>query len=224
MAVQTGTESLFGKRILLVEEDDRLYCALKDALRAAGCETIGLPAHFPDVSAIVPGSHVDAALVDISWSGRRLSAITRQLDERSVPIPYIGTLGTSGLPVRAPAAKPLRRPFTEQELLDGMLETINSVEPAHNPDSTAEASPTIKVLQVTCSHCGHMREFHCDEHLTAGHLEAVARSACSQCDRLGFVFGFFAHSPRPNQALESLPTILRLVGQTRFVAALNRKD
>jgi DNA-binding NtrC family response regulator len=118
--------SLRGKRILVVEEDDRLFCALTGALHEAGCETFGLLAHFPDAAATIPESHVDAALVDVEWRGTPFQMLVKRLNERNIPVLFIGPQ----LPVSAAGAhrapKHLRKPFTEQQLLDGMVAIVGT--------------------------------------------------------------------------------------------------
>jgi hypothetical protein len=70
----------------------------------------------------------------------------------------------------------------------------------------------IQILQVTCSHCGHVREFERDEALSVQHLEDMSVWRCIECSaRGGSVFAFFSRTAAFERVLERLPTRLRLV-------------
>jgi hypothetical protein len=75
--------------------------------------------------------------------------------------------------------------------------------------SMAALSPSVTVLQVTCSHCGHVREFERDERLTVDHLERMSSWRCIECSvQGGCVFAFFSYSMGAQRTLERLPTLL----------------
>jgi DNA-binding response OmpR family regulator len=217
MHTQVGSSSLHGMRILLVEEDDRLYCALKETLEDAGCEVLELLARLPDTSEIMPTSHIDAALVDLSWHGLPMTTIARQLGLRRVPTLCIGTVGSAEQFVGIGSVQELQKPFTEQELLHRISETIRTrksvAEIVATNDSASETtiaakSAEVNVLHVTCGHCGRLREFGRDETLTSGQLEAIDVPACVGCGRHGSVIGFVSVPVREGQPLETLPVAL----------------
>lgn len=142
MTAPADRKFLHGKRILLVEGDDRLYLALSTTLRDAGCQIAGLLAHFSDAAPVtVPSQHIDAAVIDVGWTGVSFASIAEQLDGRSVPILYIGVEELGGLPASSRLFKQLRKPFTERELLDGLFEAINGCSPADSLESSVTFIP-----------------------------------------------------------------------------------
>jgi hypothetical protein len=121
--------SLDGKRILLVEEDDRLYCVLKHALQDIGCEVFGSSAHLAGLWGSAPVARVDAALIDNSETPQ-VSALIRQLSSSGVPIVLIAARDShERVQSRAPCAR-LTKPFTEEDLLYGIVEAVGGLCPA----------------------------------------------------------------------------------------------
>ncbi len=119
--------SLYGKRILVVEDDDRLYHALKDALEDCGCEVFGSCVRLSGPLNTVPGSHLDAALIDIEpRAARALSVIVQDLTERGVPMLFITAQRRDELPRAFHPHRLLRKPFTEEELLEEMAQTLEA--------------------------------------------------------------------------------------------------
>lgn len=113
--------SLRGKRVLIVEDDDCLYHALRDSLQDAGCETFGSCERVCDPLDTVPASRLDAALVDAdALNSRRVAYLAQQLGDRAIPIVWITARRSAELTRDGQSHEPLRKPFTEQELLDGM--------------------------------------------------------------------------------------------------------
>jgi len=70
------------------------------------------------------------------------------------------------------------------------------------------ASPSfeVKVLRVSCSRCGHVREFDCGGRLSPAHLESISLRGCSECGAVAeCVFGFFCCAADATHVLERLP-------------------
>jgi DNA-binding response OmpR family regulator len=113
--------SLRGKRVFVMEDDDRLYCALKEALQDAGCETFGSSSAITKSLDAVPESYFDLALIDLSRQDPQLAKLVRRFRERGVPMLLI-TAERSSQP-HVPGF--LKAPFNEEELLEGVLEVIS---------------------------------------------------------------------------------------------------
>lgn len=113
--------ALLGKRILIVEDNDGLYHALRDSLQDAGYEVFGSCERVCDPLDTVPASRLDAALVDMDPLGSgRAASLTQQLGERNIPIVWI-TARPDSNPARVLQARGrLSKPFTERELLDSI--------------------------------------------------------------------------------------------------------
>lgn len=122
---ETHGHALSGKRILIVEDDDRLYHALKDALEDFGCEILGTCMRMSGSLDTLPGSYLDAALIDLEQlSIERAASMASRLDARGVPVVLITRELPADLPAALRAQRRLLKPFTEQDLLDGMARAI----------------------------------------------------------------------------------------------------
>ena len=120
-----GHLSLSGKRIMLMEDDDRLYSAIKDTLEDFGCEILGSCARICGPLDVVPNSHLDAALIDLEkMSAARSTAIVAALQARGVPIVLITRLTTDDLPIAMRTCDRLLKPFTCPAMLSGLAAVI----------------------------------------------------------------------------------------------------
>lgn len=113
--------SLLCKRVLVVEDDDFLYQALRDSLQDAGCEVFGSCERVCDPVDTVPASRLDAALVDMDPLGsRRAASLAQQLGDRNIPIVWITARRDSSSAPVLQTHEWLSKPFTERELLDSI--------------------------------------------------------------------------------------------------------
>ena len=101
--------TLLCKRILIVEDDDALYQALRDSLDT------------------VPASRLDAALVDMDPLGSdRAASLAQQLGDRNVPIVWI-TDRREREATAVATREYLRKPFTERQLLDSIAAAVGEL-------------------------------------------------------------------------------------------------
>jgi DNA-binding response OmpR family regulator len=116
--------ALLRRRILIVEDDDCLYQALRYSLQDAGCEVFGACNRVCDPLDTVPASRLDAALVDMDPLGSaRAASLAQQLSDRDVPIVWITARSDSDAGSGAPREY-LHKPFTERQLLDSIAAAI----------------------------------------------------------------------------------------------------
>jgi DNA-binding response OmpR family regulator len=117
----TDHAALVSKRVLVVEDDDSLYQALRDSLLDAGYEVFGSCERVCHPLDTVPASRLDAALVDMDpFGSARASSLAQRLSARNVPIVWITARHDS---CRTPVSQTpewLCKPFTERELLDSI--------------------------------------------------------------------------------------------------------
>jgi DNA-binding NtrC family response regulator len=117
--------SLRGKRIMLMEDNDRLYGAIKDSLEDFGCEILGSCARICGPIDVVPNSHLDAALIDLEkLSTARSTAIVTKLQARGVPVVLITHLTAAELPSVMRSCDRLEKPFTCTTMLSGLAAVI----------------------------------------------------------------------------------------------------
>ena len=113
--------SLLCKKILVVEDDDCLYQALRDSLQDAGCEVFGSCERVCDPMDTVPVTRLDAALIDLDPLGsRRAASLAQQLGDRNIPIVWITARPDSKVAPASQTSERLSKPFTERELLDSI--------------------------------------------------------------------------------------------------------
>jgi DNA-binding response OmpR family regulator len=114
--------ALLCKRILVVEDDDALYQALRDSLEDAGYEVFGSCHRVCDPMDTVPASRLDAALVDMDPLGSaRAAVLAQQLGDRDIPIVWITARRDLDARVWLP------KPFTERQLLDSIAAAVGKL-------------------------------------------------------------------------------------------------
>ena len=105
-------------RVLLVEDDDCLYRALRDSLEDAGCEVFGSCDRVCFPLDTVPASRLDAALLDMDPLGSaRAASLAQQLGARNIPIVWITSRYDRNVAPVLQTDEWLRKPFSERELL-----------------------------------------------------------------------------------------------------------
>jgi DNA-binding response OmpR family regulator len=119
----TDHAALLSKRVLVVEDDDGLYHALRDSLLDAGYEVFGSCERVCYPVDTVPTSRLDAALVDMDpFGSERAASLSQRLGARNVPIVWITARDSL-----APASQShewLCKPFTERQLLDSIAYAV----------------------------------------------------------------------------------------------------
>src|SRR5262245_25542291 len=78
-----------GRKILLVEDNDQLYCALRESLADAGADVLGAVAFMPRGTGIVPLTHIDVAIIDASSRSSNWLVLARELQQRGIPGVFI---------------------------------------------------------------------------------------------------------------------------------------
>jgi DNA-binding response OmpR family regulator len=115
---------LEGTRVLVVEDNSLLCGVIEETLRAAGCEVVGPYARLGEALAEAPGREVDIALLDTNLRGELVSPLALQLRERGVPFLITTAYGRDELPLALQSAAQLRKPYSDVDLLDGLMALI----------------------------------------------------------------------------------------------------
>lgn len=116
-----NTESataLCDRCVLVLEDNGLLCCMLDETLRGVGCHVIG-PYTTPDQAmAAIPAIDVDIALLDINLRGELACGLASELTQRGVPFLVASAYENCELPRALQSAAFLRKPFTEDDVLE----------------------------------------------------------------------------------------------------------
>ncbi|HKE96576.1 MAG TPA: hypothetical protein VKB34_19865 [Povalibacter sp.] len=116
---------LKGRKILLVEDNDQLYCALRESLADAGADVLGAVAFMPRGTGIVPLTHIDVAIIDASSRSSNWLVLARELQQRGIPGVFIAAERLSFM--NACGCRYLSKPFTEEQFLVCVGAALNRV-------------------------------------------------------------------------------------------------
>jgi DNA-binding response OmpR family regulator len=119
--VQLDSRLLRGKRIFLVEEDDVLYCQIKNSLQAVGGAVFGALAHFPDMPIDIPAIRFDAALLDVDGESPSLPDVVDELRYREIPILLMSAYDIGSIAQQLGGYQQLRKPYVHTEAIDRLV-------------------------------------------------------------------------------------------------------
>ena len=114
------SESLAGRRILIVEDESLVAMLLETILEDMGCVPVG-PAATVDEGLRMASEPVDAALLDVNVAGRQVFPIAQALKDRGVPFVFSTGYGEGGLPDEWRGHSTLQKPFTEAAVRDALM-------------------------------------------------------------------------------------------------------
>jgi DNA-binding response OmpR family regulator len=111
------SQLLRGKRIFVVEEDDVLYCQIKNSLQTAGAAVFGALAHFPDMPMDVPAIRFDVALIDVDGESPSLPDVVAELRYREIPILLMSAYDIGDVAQQLGGYQQLRKPYAHREAI-----------------------------------------------------------------------------------------------------------
>ena len=130
--------------VLVVDDDASVRESLKSFIRSVGlrCEAFSAPdellaSELPEASACV--------VLDVEFPGRSGLDLPAQLQQAGIEIPIVyitghGTIPMSVRAMKAGAIEFLTKPFSEQELLDAVMQALERDQTARATRSEREAS------------------------------------------------------------------------------------
>ncbi len=116
--------ALYGRRVLLVEDEPLVALSLKEALQDAGCTVRGPAATLAEAERLAHEEGLDAAVMDVNLPGGRSLALGARLAALGVPVVYV--TGLDELPGGAGAVV-LRKPVDREALLAALGRGIGTV-------------------------------------------------------------------------------------------------
>jgi CheY-like chemotaxis protein len=121
MDLQMG---LTGRRVLVVEDEALIAMLVEDALLDAGAEVLGPAATVEEALALLEGSAVEAAVLDINLAGQLSTPVADLLAERGVPFVVATGYGAAGLPEHHRGVPVLAKPYDPRELVETLAQLL----------------------------------------------------------------------------------------------------
>jgi DNA-binding response OmpR family regulator len=110
------SQSLSGKRILVLEDEFLLALEASEALEQVGATVVG-PAHDIDTAlALLRSSEIDAALLDINIRGTLSLPVATELEQKGVPVVFATGYGDSFKMELESAV--IGKPYTRSQLIE----------------------------------------------------------------------------------------------------------
>lgn len=126
---EESATTLCGRHVLVVEDNGLLCCMLDETLRGAGCHVVGPYTTLDQAMAAMPAIKVDIALLDINLRGELVCPLANELTQRGVPFLVTSAYQSSELPRVLRSAAFLRKPFTEDDVLEGLTGLVQPGRP-----------------------------------------------------------------------------------------------
>jgi len=113
---QPISQSLRGKRILIVEDEPLLSMDMEASLTEAGCEVCGPAGTVDKAKRLIAGTECDAALLDANLAGHSVDELAAALTQRNIPFAFVTGYGREALPQGFREAIMLGKPFSKDQL------------------------------------------------------------------------------------------------------------
>jgi CheY-like chemotaxis protein len=105
------TTPLFGRRILIVEDEALVSMVIEEALRDLGCDIVGPVGTLDQALALARTEPLDGALLDVNLGGEPVYPVADALSSRGIPFAFVTGYGEGGIIARYATAPALVKPF-----------------------------------------------------------------------------------------------------------------
>jgi two-component system, response regulator PdtaR len=103
-------------RILVVEDEFLLACALEENLRANGAVVVGPYCNLAQASAALLHESIDLAVLDINLNGAMVYPLAEELAARGIPFLFLTGYGTLDLPAEFRSLPRVSKPYDAASL------------------------------------------------------------------------------------------------------------
>jgi CheY-like chemotaxis protein len=110
------SSQLFGRRVLVVEDELMVSWVLEDMLAELGCEVVGPAARVSQALAIVDAEFIDLAILDVNLNGQKSFPIADALVARGVPIIFSTGYNDDGILDSYKAYQLMQKPYSQADL------------------------------------------------------------------------------------------------------------
>jgi CheY-like chemotaxis protein len=108
---------LFGKRILLIEDEPLVSMDIESILSGAGCAIHGPAGNIEKAKRLIDEGEYDGALVDANLEGHPIDEIAELLKQRDCPFAFVSGYGREALPAGFRNAVLVAKPYSRNQLL-----------------------------------------------------------------------------------------------------------
>lgn len=108
------------RRVLVVEDEYLVACALEIALLDAGFAVVGPANSLQAAWRLALSEPFDAAVLDVNLRGETVYPLAEELAERGVPLLLATGYGDAAIPERFAATPRLRKPFDANALTQAL--------------------------------------------------------------------------------------------------------
>ncbi len=112
----SGSGSLEGLKILVVEDEMLVSMLVEDMLTDLGCSVVGPAASLDEALVLAGDSEIDIALLDVNLAGKAIYPVADVLKARGVPFVFASGYGEPNADGPHKAAPTLQKPFRMGDL------------------------------------------------------------------------------------------------------------
>ena len=123
--METPTNDLAGRRVLLVEDESLIAMLLEDILSDIGCEVAGLASRLQVAMEMANSLDFDIAILDVNLHGQRTIPIAQALIDRRKPFVFATGYGATSLPAQMEGVPILHKPFQQHDLEQALRAALN---------------------------------------------------------------------------------------------------
>lgn len=115
---------LEGRRALILEDEPIIAFALEDMLESMGCASVLVAARIDEAHALLAGSDVDIAILDVNIHGERSYPVADELVDRGVPFVFATGYGDMEHPDRYRGIPTVTKPYSVEQLRKALSTVI----------------------------------------------------------------------------------------------------
>jgi CheY-like chemotaxis protein len=108
--------TLDGLRVLVVEDEMMVSMLIEDMLGDLGCTVVGPASRLDEAIALVNGSELDCAVLDVNLGGQPIFPLADILRAKGAPFAFATGYGDAGLREEDRGSPVLQKPFREGDL------------------------------------------------------------------------------------------------------------
>ena len=123
-SIDTLTESLNGKRVLVVEDEALIAMLAEELLGELGCVIHAVASNIPKALALVEAGGFDLALLDVNVARERVFPVAEALAARNIPFVFASGYGEQGLRDDFKSRPLVGKPYSGDHLEKALLAAL----------------------------------------------------------------------------------------------------